>query len=70
MKRYGWRTIVNETELTEGQETALYAALDAFAEQMRTPGALGRDEHGEAMRTGYLARVGELKRIVAFARER
>jgi hypothetical protein len=46
--------------LDDGQVAALRLALIGLLEGMGQPGALGVDEHGEAMRTAYLARGREL----------
>jgi hypothetical protein len=45
---------VNGKRLTIGEVMTLRVALTTFASNMQKPDSLGDDEHGKAMREGYL----------------
>lgn len=53
--------------LNSGHVLAVRVALVDLEERMKKPGALGADEHGERMRTGYLARARELLALLVVA---
>lgn len=55
--------VVNGKILTEGQAMSVRVAITSFLMDMTKKGALGTDEHGEAMREAYKARLSE---VVAF----
>ena len=56
-------TSINGKELTEGQDTALWVALNHFAVYLDDPA--NREDLGERLAEGYSGRLAELMRIVA-----
>ena len=56
---------INGHTLTEAQAMTVRAAIQELSLSMRRHGALGKDEHGEAMRTGYIQRAQEINIMMA-----
>lgn len=56
--------VINGVELTRAQSMTLRVALGSFLMGFNDPNYLGNDEHGRAMRMGYLARGGEISKIM------
>ena len=54
---------LNGIPLGIGQAMTLRVALESFAHSLQYEG-LGDDEHGQAMTKAYLAKIGELRRII------
>ena len=56
---------INGHTLTDAQAMTVRVALQELLLDMRYRGALGNDEHGEAMRTGYVQRAQEINIMMA-----
>lgn len=54
---------INGQMLDQGQAMTLRVALESFAMDLSTQG-LGDDEHGRAMRDGYLVRIREIRDLM------
>jgi hypothetical protein len=55
---------VNGTPLTEGQAMTVRVAVQHFAYYLAQHG-LGEDERGKGITTGYLARIGEINKLMS-----
>jgi hypothetical protein len=55
---------INGHVVTEGQAMTVRVAIEAMARDLVESG-LGDDEHGKIMTEGYLARIDELRRMIA-----
>lgn len=55
---------LNGVPLTEGQAMTLRVAMDFFAMEMANPDALGEDETGRAIRTGYYECLRQIRELL------
>ncbi len=55
---------MNGVLLTPAQAMAVRVAVTSYAMEMREPGALGDDEHGQAMAQAYADRLGEVSELI------
>lgn len=56
---------INGVTLSPAQAMTMRCALQEFLMCIGQPGSLGDDDHGRAMRNGYLARGREINAIIA-----
>lgn len=55
---------VNGVVLTLGQAMTVHVALNAYAAELNAKKyPLGKDEHGRAMKEGYLRNIGEIQKL-------
>lgn len=55
--------VINGVELTDAQSMTVRVALGSFSIDLHENG-LGNDDHGRAMREGYLSRINEINCII------
>lgn len=63
MDRHFTEYIVNGVKLNMGQSMVIHSALQYYYMEMNKKNALGKDEIGEAIRKGCLARISEINKI-------
>lgn len=56
---------INGVRLTPAEAMTVRVALGAFAMDLRCEGSLGDDDHGHAMRDGYLAALRDIIALMA-----
>lgn len=61
---------VNGVRLTTAEAMTVRVALSAFATDIQSEDALGDDDHGHAMRDGYLAALRDIFALMAAAESR
>ena len=54
---------INGMPLTDGQAMTVRVAIENFAHDLHFDG-LGEDETGRDITKGYLARIGEIRRLI------
>ena len=56
---------INGVRLTTAEAMTVRVALSAFAMDLKCEGSLGDDDHGHAMRDGYLAALRDIFALMA-----